>query len=121
VTDVDGGTFYAQMRGFLTDQYCEKSAVITWLLPTTNSPPPDEGFDAATYIVGPEEELPRRLECFTFVMHAPDDYFYYRNAPYPTKSHKPDQEYIMTRLGPKVRLIKPGGKAVYEDRITLKS
>jgi hypothetical protein len=120
VTDVDGGTFYAQMRGFLTDQYCEKSAVITWLLPTTNSPPPDEGFDAATYIVGPEEELPR-LECFTFVMHAPDDYFYYRNAPYPTKSHKPDQEYIMTRLGPKVRLIKPGGKAVYEDRITLKS
>ena len=42
MTDVDGGTFYAQLRGFLTDQYCEKSAVITWLLPTTNSPPPDE-------------------------------------------------------------------------------
>ena len=39
---VEGGTFYAQLRGFLTDQYCEKSAVITWLLPTTNSPPPDE-------------------------------------------------------------------------------
>ena len=50
-----------------------------------------QGFDAATYIVGPEEELPRRLECFTFVMHAPDDYFYYRHAPYPTKSHAPDQ------------------------------
>ena len=42
MTDVDGGTFYAQLRGFLTDQYCEKSAVLTWLLPTTNSPPPDE-------------------------------------------------------------------------------
>ena len=42
VTDVGGGIFYAQLRGFLTDQYCEKSAVITWLLPTTNSPPPDE-------------------------------------------------------------------------------
>ena len=42
MTDVDGGTFYAQLRGFLTDQYCEKSAVITWLLPTTNSPPPEE-------------------------------------------------------------------------------
>ena len=44
-----------------------------------------QGFDAATYIVGPEEELPRRLECFTFVTHAPADYFYYRHAPYPTR------------------------------------
>ena len=42
-----------------------------------------QGFDAATYIVGPEEELPRRLECFTFVTHAPADYFYYRHAPHP--------------------------------------
>lgn len=33
--DVDGGIYYAQIRGLLTDQYCEKSAAITWLLPTT--------------------------------------------------------------------------------------
>ena len=77
-----------------------------------------QGFDAATYIVGPEEELPRRLECFTFVMHAPDDYFYYRHAPYPTKSHAPDQEYVLTRLGPKVRLIKQGSP-FYQDKISL--
>merc|ERR1712226_1480502 len=52
VQDVEsGGTFYAQIRGFLTDQYCEKSCVITWLLPTTQSPSPEEGFDPATYIV----------------------------------------------------------------------
>ena len=30
VTDVDGGIYYAQLRGFLTDQYCQKSCVITW-------------------------------------------------------------------------------------------
>ena len=106
VVDVEGGVYYAQLKGFLTDQYCEKSGVITWLLPTTESPPPEEGFDPSTYIIGPEEELPRRLEHFTFVMHAPDDYFYYQNAPYPTTSINRDQEYVLTRLGPKVRLLK---------------
>lgn len=52
MTDIDGGTFYAQIRGFMTDQYCEKSAVITWLLPTKASPPPEKCFDPATYIIG---------------------------------------------------------------------
>lgn len=33
--DIDGGIYYAQIRGLLTDQYCEKSAAVTWLLPTT--------------------------------------------------------------------------------------
>lgn len=50
--DMDGGTYYAQVRGFLTDQYCEKSAVVTWLLPTKASPPPEQCFDPATYIIG---------------------------------------------------------------------
>lgn len=35
VQDIDGGIYYAQIRGLLIDQYCEKSAAITWLLPTT--------------------------------------------------------------------------------------
>jgi len=113
VVDVEGGVYYAQLKGFLTDQYCEKSGVITWLLPTTESPPPEQGFDPSTYIVGPEEELPRRLEHFTFVMHAPDDYFYYANAPYPTATVDKDQEYLLTRLGPKVRLLKPNGVPVF--------
>lgn len=34
--DEDGGIFYAQIRGLLTDQYCEKSAAVTWLLPTAS-------------------------------------------------------------------------------------
>jgi GATA zinc finger domain-containing protein 1 len=52
MTDIDGGTYYAQIRGFMTDQYCEKSAVVTWLLPTRASPPPEQRFDPATYIIG---------------------------------------------------------------------
>lgn len=50
--DENTDIYYAQIRGLLTDQYCEKSACITWLLPTQESPPPAEGFDPATYILG---------------------------------------------------------------------
>jgi hypothetical protein len=50
--DIDGGLYYAQIRGLLTDQYCEKSCVVTWLLPTQASPNMEEGFDPATYIIG---------------------------------------------------------------------
>ena len=46
-------------------------------------------------------------------MHAPDDYFYYANAPYPTATVDKDQEYLLTRLGPKVRLLKPNGVPVF--------
>jgi hypothetical protein len=48
--DEEGGIYYAQIRGFLQDQYCEKSAVITWLIPTTGSP--KDKFDPSTYILG---------------------------------------------------------------------
>ena len=48
-------------------------------------------------------------------MHAPDDYFYHRTAPYPTRSHSSDQEYVLTRAGPKVRLFKPGGRPFYQE------
>lgn len=76
-------TFYAQIRGLMIDNFCEKSAVITWLLPTQSSPPPDEGFDPGTYIIGPEEDHPRLLSCMEFVMHAPSDYYHSKNSPYP--------------------------------------
>lgn len=39
VTDEeDGKPYYAQIRGFVQDQYCEKSAALTWLIPTQASP-----------------------------------------------------------------------------------
>ena len=50
LVDHEGGVFYAQIRGFMCDQYNEKSAVITWLLPTQSSPA--DKFDASTYILG---------------------------------------------------------------------
>jgi len=99
----DDDIYYAQLRGFLTDQFSDKYGVISWLLPTVDSPPPNEGFHPATYILGPEEELPRRMEVFTFVMHAPDDYFYNRKAPYNTNSLPTDHSFTSKRLGPRLR------------------
>lgn len=75
--------FYAQIRGLMIDSFCEKSAFITWLLPTQSSPPAYELFDPSTYIIGPEEDQPRLLECMEFIMHAPSDYYYDKNTPYP--------------------------------------
>lgn len=98
VDEEDGQVYYAQLRGFLTDQYCEKSAALTWLLPTQESP--DDGtFDPATYILGPEEDIPRKLEYMEFVMNAPSDYFKSR-SPFPTQSQRGG--YLWTRIGPKV-------------------
>ncbi|XP_014212205.1 GATA zinc finger domain-containing protein 1 [Copidosoma floridanum] len=96
--DTDGGIYYAQIRGLLTDQYCEKSAAITWLLPTTASPPPEEGFNPETYIIGPEEELPRKLEYMEFIMHAPSDYYKLKNTPYPPILQEGGNGYVWTTL-----------------------
>lgn len=92
----DGKMYYAQIRGFLKDQYEEKSAVISWLLPSASSP--DEGFDPSTYFLGPDEEAPRKLEYMEFIMHAPSDYFYNRRTPYPTATMQPQRGFIWTRL-----------------------
>ncbi|CAK6949416.1 GATA zinc finger domain-containing protein 1 isoform X2 [Scomber scombrus] len=99
VTDEDDGKpYYAQIRGFVQDQYCEKSAALTWLIPTQASP--KDLFDPGTYIVGPEEDLPRKMEYLEFVCHAPSEYFKSRSSPFPTIPIRPEKGYIWTHIGP---------------------
>ena len=90
-----------------------RNGISTFLQHGTESDDRELLFKVFFLFLGPEEELPRRLEHFTFVMHAPDDYFYYKNAPYPTMAVNRDQEYVLTRLGPKVRLLKSNGVAAF--------
>nr|XP_054751123.1 GATA zinc finger domain-containing protein 1-like [Lytechinus pictus] len=96
--DEDGGIFYAQLRGFMQDQYSQKSAIITWLLPTqaTNK----NKFDPATYILGPEEELPRSLEFMEFVCHAPADYYRLVKSPYPVVPIKEEPGFVWSSVLP---------------------
>ncbi|XP_053215276.1 GATA zinc finger domain-containing protein 1 isoform X4 [Podarcis raffonei] len=98
IDEQDGKTYYAQIRGFIQDQYCEKSAALTWLIPTAASP--KDCFDPATYIIGPEEDLPRKIEYLEFVCHAPSEYFKSRSSPFPTIPTRPEKGYIWTHVGP---------------------
>ncbi|XP_061168581.1 GATA zinc finger domain-containing protein 1-like [Saccostrea echinata] len=100
LVDHDGSLYYAQIRGFMQDQYNEKSVVLSWLLPTQNSP--KVGFDPSTYILGPEEDLPRKMEYIEFVCHAPSDYYKCRTGPYLTISREPELCYIWTTIGEKI-------------------
>lgn len=98
VDEQDGKAYYAQIRGFVQDQYCEKSAALTWLIPTLASP--RDQFDPASYIIGPEEDLPRKMEYLEFVCHAPSEYFKSRSSPFPTVPTRPEKGYIWTHVGP---------------------
>lgn len=95
----DDNLYYAQVRGFMVDTFLEKSAVISWLIPSNLSPPPNESFDPCTYLIGPEEEFPRKLDTMKFVMHAPHDYYLTQNSPYPVKGHSDgEQNFIWTKI-----------------------
>ncbi|CAK6434555.1 unnamed protein product [Pipistrellus nathusii] len=98
IDEQDGKSYYAQIRGFIQDQYCEKSAALTWLIPTLSSP--TDRFDPASYIIGPEEDLPRKMEYLEFVCHAPSEYFKSLSSPFPTIPTRPEKGYIWTHVGP---------------------
>ena len=55
------------------------------------------------FLTGPEEDLPRKLDFFEFVCHAPSDYFKARTSPYRTIESKPDIGYIWTPLGHEIQ------------------
>ncbi|XP_041774285.1 GATA zinc finger domain-containing protein 1-like [Anopheles merus] len=85
LVDTKDNTYYAQIRALVVDVFNEKHAILTWLVPTTASPPPNEGFDPATYHIGPDEDKMRNLSEMQFVMHAPSGYYLNRCDPYPRK------------------------------------
>lgn len=69
----DGLVYFAQLTGFLQDQYCEKSASLNWLVPT--KPTSRTIFDPVAYRLGLEDPQLRKLDCLTLVCHCPHDYY----------------------------------------------
>lgn len=53
--------------------------------------------------IGPEEDVPRKMEYFEFVCHAPSDYFHSRNAPYPIRSMTSEPGIVWTSLKAGIR------------------
>lgn len=45
----EGQLYYALIRGFLEDQYAEKYAILTWLVPTVPNP---KNFDPSLFVLG---------------------------------------------------------------------
>lgn len=117
VTDVDDGhKYYAQLRGFLEDQYYQKSAVITWLIPTPSSRTSQHRFDPSLYIAGPDEELPRDMAHFEFICHAPSDYFKHSRQ---YQSQRVDSRLlgcVWTTLGPNIERVDDNDTADDERR-----
>ena len=102
VDEEDGQTYFGQLRGFLQDEYCEKSAAITWLIPISDQAFQNQVFIPSQFVLGPEEEIPRKLNCMEFVCHAPSDYYKISASPYPILecgvNHKAG--FIWSTLGP---------------------
>uniref|UniRef100_S4RAS7 Uncharacterized protein n=1 Tax=Petromyzon marinus TaxID=7757 RepID=S4RAS7_PETMA len=46
-----------------------------------------------------EEELPRKMEYFEFVCHAPSEYFKCVSSPFPTVPIRPERGFVWTNLG----------------------
>lgn len=53
---------------------------------------------AFVFTTGPEEDVPRKMEYFEFVCHAPSDYFHSRNAPYSIRSMTIEPGSVWTSL-----------------------
>ena len=49
ITDISGKRYFAQIRGLLQDVFLNKSAVLSWLLPTVPNP---TRFDPAIFLPG---------------------------------------------------------------------
>lgn len=85
--DRGGGIYYAVIRGFMQDQYAEKYAVLTWLLPRYPNP---THFDPADFILGEFETLNKSRNDLTGNLYA---YVYTNSSDFPLKL-----ENIITHL-----------------------
>ncbi|CAB3362570.1 Hypothetical predicted protein [Cloeon dipterum] len=95
--DENDDIYFAQITGLMQDHNYEKSATITWLIPTQETG--DADFDPTQYTLGIKETVPRKLECMQLVMHLSPEYFKPLNAPYRTPRCPTDTGFIWTRVG----------------------
>lgn len=94
----DGQLYFAQITGFLQDQYCEKSASVNWLVP--HKPTSREFFDPSAYKIGLEDMTLRKLDCMTFVRHCPHDYYirkFFQSGEESSKGH--DKQTVVNFKG----------------------
>lgn len=109
VVDINGEKYFAQLRGFLQDIHLNKSAAITWLLPTVANP---TKFDPAVFLPGPDEDIPRPMECFEFVSRAPTNLFKLRTSYPPYLRTKADLSSLLAAAD---EVLQPSSATVDEN------
>jgi len=60
--------YYVCIRSFMEDPLCNQYAVIIWLLPLFPDP---VSYNPNDFLLGPAEDVPRPLDCLSFVSHEP--------------------------------------------------
>nr|CAB3248339.1 Gat-like GATA zinc finger domain-containing protein [Phallusia mammillata] len=95
----DHQEYFAQCRGFVTNQFCEKMVAYTWLLPTTKHKL-GEQFDPRAFYLGPEDDILHDMASVEFVCNAPDDYYRPISSMYPTYSTTQSKKYISVTMTP---------------------
>ncbi|KAL5264592.1 hypothetical protein ACHWQZ_G005619 [Mnemiopsis leidyi] len=60
--------YYVCVRSFMEDPLCNQYAVIIWLLPLYPNP---LSYNPNDFLLGPAEDVPRPLDCLSFVSHDP--------------------------------------------------
>jgi len=72
-TEDEALPYFAQISGLMVDQFAEKYAALTWLLPTKCAPA-DGSFHPDHFILGPTEAYPRPLACCVLERPAPSNF-----------------------------------------------
>ena len=60
--------FYVCIKSFMEDPLCNQYAVLIWLLPLYPNP---VLYNPRDFLLGPAEDVPRPLDCLSFVSHDP--------------------------------------------------
>ena len=60
--------YYVCVKSFMEDPLCNYYAVIIWLLPLYPDP---QSYSPGDFLLGPAEDVPRPLDCLSFVSHDP--------------------------------------------------
>lgn len=97
IDEDDGCKYYAQCRSFLTNIFCQKSVVLTWLLPLRTLEE-DESFQPHLFYLGPEEDFARNIDYVTFVCHAPSDYYVIPKSPFPVIPFAKKRNYVSSSI-----------------------
>ncbi|KAF6771992.1 GATA zinc finger domain-containing protein 1, partial [Paragonimus kellicotti] len=85
VVDIEGGTYYAQIRSLAVDALGDTCCVLTWLIPTTDLT--SDTFQPENFVFGMEEDVLRDINCCSLVCRCPADYFRPLASPYSIQSY----------------------------------